>query len=670
MTRSLRAPAARALAFLGLWLSTACPAGPPYPPDAGPRDAGLARPALDASAPRPRDGGARPPKVVVQLTMRNPTWRRLDALWFREDDGKTVARGVSTIHATIAPNPSEEVRVGVSEEYVGATGREWRASVWIGAFLAAELARTRLTDHQYIVSTGGFIDGPSAGALIAVGFAATLLDHPVRADSTITGALAPDGTVAPVGGILEKLRAAKGAGKTRLGIPAGQREQEDGDGGVVDAVLEGRRAGLEVVLLQTLEDAYRFLTDRAPPTPALAGASMELDPRVSAALLAQTRALVQRTEGSLLKRARRVATWIGRQIVRRAVVAVEEAKRFMQAGQAASAYFSALRGTALAQAVVRVLGKGPSEAALLAEAKSVERVGATLAKLERALDAALLAAQPRALAMVTAANATAQARGYLAVARALYLSAAERLDKDNAVSRALSALVGDRRLALPAVYLALCELAIERAELLLTQTVGPLAAPLRLDTTALQETTRSFVSAASGNIEYVDAVLISELATAAEADEDKVRTVFTESETSYLVASELAQHAVREQVESKRGDAPAITRLAAAAMAFVDSAFVTAKYYSLEAGLPDSNGESEVGRKAALGTLLERAEAGARLAASAASAKLGVVPPEAQLYYQAARELARGGDNARLRALHAYWRSTTASRLAAAVLRR
>src|SRR5438874_8849267 len=88
--------------------------------------------------------------------------RQLDALWFRDEGGERKF-GTTRIRATVVPSVERQVRVGVLEEYVGATGVQWRTSVWLASFLAAEMLERELTENQYVISAGGFIDGPSAG---------------------------------------------------------------------------------------------------------------------------------------------------------------------------------------------------------------------------------------------------------------------------------------------------------------------------------------------------------------------------------------------------------------------------------------------------------------------------------------------------------------------------
>ncbi len=69
------------------------------------------------------------------------------------------------------------------------------------------------------------VEGPSAGAAVTIATIAAIENKSLRKNVTITGTINSDGTIGPVGGILEKARAAKAAGLDAILVPLGQGEQ-------------------------------------------------------------------------------------------------------------------------------------------------------------------------------------------------------------------------------------------------------------------------------------------------------------------------------------------------------------------------------------------------------------------------------------------------------------
>lgn len=76
-----------------------------------------------------------------------------------------------------------------------------------------------------IETNASLIEGPSAGASLTVATIAALENKQLTPHVMMTGTINPDGTIGPVGGIVEKAKAAKDVGATIFLVPEGQGVQ-------------------------------------------------------------------------------------------------------------------------------------------------------------------------------------------------------------------------------------------------------------------------------------------------------------------------------------------------------------------------------------------------------------------------------------------------------------
>ncbi len=104
-------------------------------------------------------------------------------------------------------------------------------------------------DLHINVIGGGNIDGPSAGLAIFLALYSALTKVPLPQDVAITGELSIQGKVRPVGGIVEKLYAARQAGMRAILIPKENMRE-------IDRSL----AGIEVIPIASVEQAFRALS--------------------------------------------------------------------------------------------------------------------------------------------------------------------------------------------------------------------------------------------------------------------------------------------------------------------------------------------------------------------------------------------------------------------------
>ena len=123
------------------------------------------------------------------------------------------------------------------------------------------LDHTSSVDHTGTVSAIGIAytstgsDGPSAGAVMTVGFAALLKGDRIRRGVALTGTIAKDGTIGPVGGISDKIRAAVREGYRIILIPEGQRDDPRWNINRLAWDLN-----VEVKEVSTIEAAYHLMT--------------------------------------------------------------------------------------------------------------------------------------------------------------------------------------------------------------------------------------------------------------------------------------------------------------------------------------------------------------------------------------------------------------------------
>ncbi len=101
-------------------------------------------------------------------------------------------------------------------------------------------------------------DGPSAGITMAVALASLLMDRPVRPRLAMTGELTLSGDVLPIGGVKEKVLAAKRAGIEHVLLPAENRQNVEED------LKPEQLQGIELRYVRTMEDVLRLALPQSP----------------------------------------------------------------------------------------------------------------------------------------------------------------------------------------------------------------------------------------------------------------------------------------------------------------------------------------------------------------------------------------------------------------------
>jgi uncharacterized protein len=101
-------------------------------------------------------------------------------------------------------------------------------SIQISKAVAANYTKVNTSnlDIVYAIDTEAtLVEGPSAGAALTVATVAALYNDTLDPNVMITGTISPDGSIGPVGGVLEKASVAKDIGATVLLVPKGQSVQ-------------------------------------------------------------------------------------------------------------------------------------------------------------------------------------------------------------------------------------------------------------------------------------------------------------------------------------------------------------------------------------------------------------------------------------------------------------
>jgi ATP-dependent Lon protease len=160
------------------------------------------------------------------------------------------------VEATLLPNGRGMTLTGQLGEVMQESARAAQSYIWSHA---QELGIDRMLFRRYGVHIhvpAGAIpkDGPSAGVTMATALASVYSSHSVRVDTAMTGEITLVGLVLPVGGIKEKVLAARRAGIKRVILP--KENEKD-----LSELPEPVRKEMEFIFAEKIEDV---LTEAIP----------------------------------------------------------------------------------------------------------------------------------------------------------------------------------------------------------------------------------------------------------------------------------------------------------------------------------------------------------------------------------------------------------------------
>lgn len=162
------------------------------------------------------------PLVLAQCPSEGNTVQIKAPAVSKTSSGELV--GVATTFSiTVAPGSGH-----VYVETWPLTEVDMQASARLAAQIAGEVLGVDMSKYDVYIQVRAdapTIGGPSAGGTMTVGIIAALEGWKLRDDVMMTGMINPDGSIGPVGGILEKASAAHSVGAKLFLIPEGQRIQ-------------------------------------------------------------------------------------------------------------------------------------------------------------------------------------------------------------------------------------------------------------------------------------------------------------------------------------------------------------------------------------------------------------------------------------------------------------
>jgi len=170
--------------------------------------------------------------------------------------------GQSGVMATLTIN----VREGSGHVYVDTwplAKIDTQASARIARDVSCDTLGIDCSNYDFfytIRSNSEIVGGPSGGAAMAVATLASLLDLQINNHILITGTINPDGSIGPIGGIVEKAQISSEKGGLFL-IPEGQSLVEIDNGSIDAKKYAKENFNLSIVEVRDIKEAFGYFTN-------------------------------------------------------------------------------------------------------------------------------------------------------------------------------------------------------------------------------------------------------------------------------------------------------------------------------------------------------------------------------------------------------------------------
>lgn len=613
----------------------------------------------------------------------------------RRGGGRPARGSISKMVLETEPNPSGEVRVGIYSQFLKGVGPQLRAAAWMAAFVASSALSKDLTDFRFAVTRGKFFDGPSSGALMTVGFLASLTGAKIDGKTTMTGTVNPDGTVGPVGGIPHKFTGAIAAGKTRLGYPIGQRYDLDMNTHKrVDLVALANKNGAIATEIRDVWQAYEFFTGKKLPVPVpVLPREMKVGDKVekqlvkyydqwSASFKREMTPLTQLLRDGKIKPIKRLY-YLGGRAMRDAT----EAGTLKANGLLPSAYqrmttavVYASTATAIWSIIDRVR-KGDVDGASRVLYRFMSLANATERAL-RKVGAIKPTTMSDHLMMLSAFQSALTGWGFHYHGSHGIAAAARYLRR---LSGKTAAELADPKLAdgivsavsPPILAIARGMAATRRAmEALHIENAGHVNYTCSLPNA--RRLAKSYTSAAGANLGYYESLALARVARRFHTTAERAKWRLLSTNPDYLIAYRafgLAGHdmgGLPSRLKNEWGPSSlpwSLGSLAGALLSYFKTSLLLSKSYSLGVRYNGSGKPTSVRNEKAFLNMINTAERKAREHARSARVGTGSIPVQSRLAYAKARVLREGDLTDKLAALELFWRASVYSQIAVMMAR-